>query len=508
MVDNGFNTKRIAKNTIVLYLRSIIIMMIALYTSRIVLKGLGVEDYGLYNVVGGVVSLFAFLRTSLAKSTQRFLNIEMGKPNGRVAEIFKVAMTLHICIAVIIFILAETVGLWFLNYYINIPQGREFAANIIYQSTIVSLLESVLVVPYTASIIANEDMRFFAVVSIIESVLKLVVAILITITSFDHLVVYGVLLSIVSIIDILLYIVYCRYKFEEAKFGLSFDRYLLRQITGYTSWNILGYSSVVAAKQGNNILLNIYHSVVANAAMGVANQVNSAFTTFTGNFQTAFNPQITKSYAAGDYSYLKTLVFASSKISFFLITIMSLPIIFNMESVLEIWLTEVPQYASVFCVLVLCDKILDVLSTPLNYLILSTSNIRNYQILSSCIYFSDPIIVLLFFIAGSDAYYALIVKIFIMILILFLRIHYSNKVIDSINIVSYSKQVLIPITLSLILTLVVGWIMFHFSTTLVMHLLSTIILFFCSVGCAYLIGLSADERLQVQNMVRKKLKNI
>lgn len=501
-------TNRLAKNTFILYIRSFVVMLIALYTSRVFLKALGVEDYGLYNVVGGVVTLFAFLRTSLSKSTQRFLNVAMASFDNRTRDVFKVSMTIHLGIAIIVILLAETLGLWFLNTHINIPEGRLFAANVIYQTSVISLLETIIVVPYTASIIAHEDMKFFALVSILDAILKLVIAFLLPYASWDRLIVYGILLTSVNIVNLFLFVGYCRKKFAEARFGMLFDKALLKEMTGYTSWTVVGYTSIVITTQGSNILMNMFHSVIANAAMGVANQVNHAFTTFTSSFQTAFNPQITKSFAVKDHDYLRFLTYTTSKFSYFLLLALSMPIMFNIEVVLDFWLDEVPMYSSIFCILILVDNMLNVLSTPFNYVVLSSNKIRNFQIVTSVIYLLNLVILYPLYLMGLPAVTALWTKIVLMIFVLFMRIYYTHKEVVSITYRSFISEVLLPILIVTSISVCLAMIVVRFfDRSLLDVLCSSLFIFLLCIATIYLLGFSKREKQHCTSMIIKKIRH-
>lgn len=499
------NTKRIARNTLILYLRSLIVMILWLYTSRVILKALGIEDYGISNVVGGVVGLFSFLRTSMTKSTQRFLNVEMAKDNGNLNDTFCTSLNIHIAIAFIALIVTETIGLYILNKYVQIPPDRELAANIIYQSTILSLLFTIISVPYNAEIIAHEEMGYFAVVSIVDAILKLSLALFISNSNYDRLIIYGVLSAGISLLNLIMYVVYCRINYIESKFRFFFNKKKTKQILGYTTWTVVGQAAILGTNQGNNILLNMFHGVVANAAMGVAQQVNSAITTLTSNFQTAFNPQITKSYAKKDYDYLKKLVFTTSKISFFLLTLVSLPIMFNIESILIIWLSDVPKYSDVFCILILCNSILNGLSAPLNFTVLSTGNIKHYQITTSLVFLSDLIILYPLFYLGFPAVTALIVKIVCMSIILFVRLYYTHKLIESIDLMSYISKVVFPLLSSTFFSVSLGLFLFSYADNLLKSILSTLFLIVFSSLCALFIGLSNYERTILYGFVRKTI---
>jgi len=506
MDNNTSNTKRIAKNTGVLYFRSIVVMLITLYTSRVILQALGVEDYGLYNVIGGVVALFSFLKTSMTKSTQRFLNVEMVNPEGRLKETFMVSMTIHVIISVIALVLLETVGLWFLNTYIQIPVGRELAANVVYQSTVVSLLLTILSVPYNAAVIAHEKMGFFAVISITDALLKLGICFLLLIGSYDRLIVYGWLMMGIHVLNLILQMIYCHYRVPEAQFKLMYDKRLFKEMLGYTTWTVVGQIAIVGTNQGNNILVNMFHSVTANAGMGVASQVNGAVVSLTSNFQTAFNPQITKSFAAKDYNYLKKLVYTTSKISYFMLLIVCLPIAFNIDTILSIWLTKVPPYSGIFCILVLCNSILNALSAPLNFSVLSSGQIKWFQIVTSIVYLSDLVIVYVLFCMGFPAPAALVVKVCIMMAILFVRLYFAHKEVPCISIGSFMKEVMLPIAIVSALCIAIGYLVFLFADTLLLQAIATVGLCACSVGAVLLIGMRRSEVQQVKNMISRRKK--
>lgn len=498
------DNKRIAKNTILLYIRSFIVMLVSLYTSRVILKALGVDDYGLFNVVGGVVGLFAFLRSSMTKSTQRFLNFEMAKPNGRLKETFSVSLTIHVVVAIIALILAETVGLWFLNKFIQIPEGREFAANMVYQATVLSFIFTIISVPYNASIIAHERMGYFAVVSIIDAFLKLAICYLIMIGENDRLVVYGWLMMGVNIVNFVLYAAYCLSRCPETSFRLLFDKQLTKEMLGYTSWTVVGQVAIIGTNQGGNILMNMFHSVTANAAMGVANQVNNAVVSLTSSFQTAFNPQITKSYASKDYDYLKFLVFSTSKMSFILLTIVSIPIAFNINQILDLWLEDVPPHTDSFVILILGNTILNAMSAPFNYTVLSSGKIKYFQLVTSIVYFSDLVFVYIFFSIGFPPETALIIKVIIMVAILFVRLLFAHREVPSINVLSYLREVVAPLLLVSSVVILLGVLLFSFVNNIAERILFTILLMICLITAMYFAGLNKQEQKMVLNFVKKK----
>lgn len=482
----------------------IVVMLIALYTSRVVLKALGVDDYGLYNVVGGVVSLFAFLRTSMEQATQRFLNFEMGKEDGNLNNVFCVSLTIHILIALVCLILTETVGLWFLNKYINIPPGREVAANVVYQCVVLSLFTTIVTVPFSASVISHEQMTFYAIVNIADAVLKLGIAMVVLNlkTDLDRLILYGVLMMLVSALNILLYFVFCRMRYKETRFRFLFDRALFKQIFGYTSWTIVGQAATLGTNQGNNILLNMFHTVTANAAMGVGNQVGSAVLSLSGSFQTAFNPQMTKSYAAKDYSYLRFLLVTVSKLSFVLMFVVSLPIIFNIDIVLDTWLDVVPLGAGAFSILWIVQSIINSLSTPLNFCINASGNIKRTQLTVSCAYLSDLIVLFALFKLGLPPITAMWVKVSVVTVVLFIRLYFACKCVPGLSFRIYIKKVLLPLMLNVALCVAFSVSVMTIADHFINKWIATSSIFFISLLTTFFVALHKEEREMLMKIVK------
>ena len=507
MPNSSSNTKRIAKNTIVLYIRMIVIMIITLYTSRVILKALGFEDYGLYNVVGGVVALMSFLRSSMSESTQRFLSYEMGKGNNdNLKDVFSICLTTHFLIALILLVLAETIGLWFLNTQINIPEGRETAANWVYQFSVISLCVSIVSVPFSADVIAHEEMGYFAFLSILDAVLKLGFSYAITMVSFDKLVFYGFLMMLVPIINIVLNWSYCHRRHYETHYRFFWDKKLFKRIFSFSGWTIWGQLAVVGSNQGTNILVNIFHSVTANAAMGVGQQVNHAITGLITNFQVAFKPQITKSYAAGDFKYLTTLTNYAAKISFYLFFIVSLPVLLNIDIVLELWLDKVPEHANVFCVIFIIASACNAMSAPLYMNVFATGNIRGYQIALSVVYILELLIVYAIFKLGFSVVTGVAMKAVLNFIVIFIRMAYAHKEVESFSGWNYMKKVFLPLMLSVMVTLGVAFPMFHYAQGKWQIIIATILVFVISVVSAYYIGLNKNERHSLMRMVTNFIK--
>ncbi len=380
MTNAAENNKRIAKNTLLLYFRMLFTMAVSLYTSRVVLNTLGVEDFGIYNVVGGIVVMFGFINNAMAAGTYRFLAFELGRKDyDRLKTVFSTSIIIHALISLFVVALAETVGLWFFYEKMIIPADRLDAAMWVYQFSIVSTVVLMMSVPYNASIIAHEKMSAFAYISVLEVVLKLAIVYLLTIGSLDKLKLYAVLTFLVQLFIRMVYGFYCNRHFDETKFRCIWDGKLFREMTSFATWSLLGNCAVVCYTHGLNLLLNMFFGPVVNAARGVAVQVQHAVTQFSSSFQMALNPQITKSYAAGDRDYLHNLIFRSSKFSFYLLLLLCLPVLFEAETMLRLWLKTVPDYTVLFLRLILCITIIDAVANPIMTSANATGRVREYQ---------------------------------------------------------------------------------------------------------------------------------
>ncbi|WP_321290633.1 oligosaccharide flippase family protein [uncultured Sunxiuqinia sp.] len=374
------NNKRIAKNTLLLYFRMFLTMGISLYTSRIVLNTLGIEDFGIYNVVGGIVMMFSFLNTSMASATQRFLSFELGRNDLKeLKRVFAMSLNIHATIAVVIFIVAETAGLWFLNNRMSIPLNRLLAANWVYQFSIFAFVVTIMSVPYNALIISHERMNIFAMVSIAEVTLKLIIVIVLQRLNADKLKLYAILVFFVALFIRLIYGIYCRRNLKGSKYYFFWDKQLYKRLISYAGWNLWGNAAAVTYSQGVNILLNLFFGPSINAARGIAFQVKNAVNGFVSNFQMALNPQIVKSYAEKDLLYMHQLIFQGARYSFFLLFILSLPVIIEADTILLLWLKIVPDYTVLFCRLILINALIDSISGPLMTAAQASGKIKVYQ---------------------------------------------------------------------------------------------------------------------------------
>lgn len=378
--------KRIAKNTLLLYIRTLFVMVISLFTSRVILNALGIEDYGIYNVIGGVVAMFSVISGALSSSISRFLTFELGKGySARLNEIFSTSLNIQLCLSLIILILGEIVGLWFLNYKINIPEGRLYAANWVLQCSLLTFIINLISIPYNAAIIAHEKMSAFAYISILEVALKLIIAYLCYVSPVDKLITYSILLVCVSIVIRITYGIYCNYNFEETRYKKIYDRTLIKEMTGFAGWSFFTNCAYIFNTQGVNILINLFFGVGMNAARGIAVQVETAIKKFVIDFTTAINPQITKNYAAGNMEVMYKLICRGSKFSYLLMFCLSLPFLFETPTILKLWLNIVPEHTTAFFRLSIIGTLIDLLGNTGYTACMATGKIKKYVLIVTSI---------------------------------------------------------------------------------------------------------------------------
>lgn len=387
-MDNlSSKNKRIAKNAMFLYIRMFFSMAVSLYTSRVVLSALGVLDYGIWNVVAGVIAMFSFLNSSMTGATSRFITYELGKGDRqRLQSVFSSALTIHLCIAVLILILGETFGLWFLQNKLVIPEKRMFAANIVYQFTILSTMASILQVPFNASIMAHEDMDVYAYVEIGNTVLRLGIVLLLMIIPFDKLITYGGLSIFVSILIISIYVVYCLRRYKGCCLALSADWKTLRPMLSFSGWDLYGNASVMARTQGVNMLLNMFFTATLNAASGIATQVQGAIMSFAGNVLQAFRPQVIRSYAEGNSQRMTNLICKASQYTTLLLLLFTIPLCVEIDYVLGLWLGNVPPYAAILCQYTLVFNVFANLSSCVISGIHATGKIKRPSVINGTLY--------------------------------------------------------------------------------------------------------------------------
>ena len=497
MNQTSERTKRIAKNSVYLYVRMFFTMLIALYTSRAVLKTLGVEDYGIYNVVGGLVSMFSLISTSLSSSTSRFLTFELGRgDNESLRRVFSTSLWVHIVLAAVVILLAETVGLWFLNTHMNISPSRMLAANVIYQASIVSFALGLFSVPYSATISSHERMDIFAGIGMLESVLKLMAVLFLVYVPFmyDKLIMYSILLMSIGIMMQSIYFIYCHRHFPECRLQHSFDRQRWKEISSFAGWNFIGCTAGLMKGQGVNILINLFFGTAVNAARGISETINIHVNSFAGNFMSAVYPQITKSYAAGDYSYTYSLVERGSRFSYYAILIVALPIILETDFILHLWLGSYPEHTVNFARLVLVTLLIDTLSNTLINLQSATGRIRNYQIAVGGMLLMNFPFSYICLKAGLEPEYTYVVAIFFSICCLSLRLYFLKRM-TSFSPASFIRNVCCNVIIVTSIALIIPVLIhYYMSSGLLRFVISTIISILSTIITIYVVGCSNSEK--------------
>ena len=497
--------KRIAKNTLMLYFRQILIMFVGLYTVRVVLNTLGVEDYGIYNVVGGIVVLFSFLSSALTQATQRFLSIELGKNDLlQFHRVFCVSFLVYLFLALLTLLLAETIGLWFLNTYMNIAENRMYATNWVYQISILTYISGLLRTPYDASILAHEKMSFYAYMSLLEVSLSLLVVFILMIGNFDKLILYSILLFFVSVIIFWIYKWFCASKYEECRYHFCWDSDLFRQLVSFSGWSMFGSMSVIATNQGVNVLLNLFHGVATNAAMGITNQVSNAVNRFVNNFQIAFNPRIVKSYAEKDHVYLESLMFRSAKLSFFLLLVLSVPILIKTETILALWLHSIPEHVITFIHFSLLALLIDSLSGPLWMVVQATGKIQKYQLIISSIFWMNFFFSLLFLQWGFSPVVVFQIRCIISLILLFTRLYLLVGMMQFKS-GKFVTDVLMRCLLVAMIATLPSYLCSLWFNDFLGLLFSCFIAFSITSTAIYGIGLQKNERTTLNRLIKKKV---
>lgn len=509
--DSNTDNKRIAKNTLILYFRAFVMMAIGLFTSRVLLQTLGITDAGINNAVGGIVALFGFVKSSLGNASSRFITYAIGKGDQElVNKTFANIKYIYYGLAAIVLVLGETVGLWFLYTYMNIPDERFHAALWVYHYSILSSMLGLICVPYHAAVIAHERMSAFAFMSLFDVTYKLLILYILRAIPYDRLIVYSTFFFLAGIINRIIYAVYCRRHFEESRTKLRFDKKQFKEIFTFSSWVIGGNLAWIANTHGLNLMLNIFGGPVVNAARGVALQVQGVVTQFVTNFQTALNPQITKTYARGELNRMHNLITWSSKFSYFLLFVLSLPFLFVTYFVLDLWLVEVPTYTESFLRLVFISVLLKTFSNPIWIAVQATGNLKKYQLYDNILQFLvlPTCYVFLKFCCVEPFIVYLVIIFYDMILIpvrisiVFPMINYSKRI--------YLKDVMFPIVKVTIVAAFLSFLLyFSIQKTFVGNVSLFISIFLTGLLVVWFVGLKAGERHLVWSKVvsfKNKLK--
>ena len=511
MSQSSDNNKRIAKNTLLLYFRMLFMMVVSLYTSRVILNALGVEDFGIYNVVGGVVAMFSVISGSLSAAISRFITYELGKGDqSKLNKIFSASVTIQLLLSLIIMVLIESVGVWFLNAKMTIPVERMMAANWVLQFSIITFVINLISVPYNAAIIAHEKMSAFAYISILEAVGKLAIAFLIMWSPIDKLIYYAILMCAVAVIVRLTYGHYCKKHFAECTYHFHWDKDILKQMFGFAGWNFIGAASAVLRDQGGNVMINLFYGPAVNAARGIAIQVNNAVSGFVSNFMTALNPQITKSYASGDREYMMKLIYQGARLSFYMLLLLSLPILVNTHYILVIWLKLVPEHAVLFVRLILVFAMCESISNPLITAMLATGKIRNYQLVVGGLQMMNLPISYICLRLGCIPESVLIVAIIISQCCLAARLYMLRGMIG-LSSIMYMKKVYLNIIMVTVISVIIPGLLAHqMSESFFSFVILSLVAMACTVAVEFYIGCSQNERAfvirKVKNMLRKMRK--
>lgn len=501
------NNKRIAKNTLFLYFRTLIILVISLYTSRVILSVLGVEDYGTYNVVGGVVAMFSAVSGALSSAISRFITFELGKGDkAKLKRVFSMSVNIQILISLLVIIVGEIAGVWFLNYKMNIPPERLVAANWVLQCSLLTFCINLVSVPYNACIIAHEKMKAFAYVSILEAFLKLSVCYMIMVSPWDKLASYAVLLLCVAISIRMTYSIYCHRHFEESRYHYVSDKQLMKEMTGFAGWNFYTNGAYIFNTQGINLLINIYFGVTLNAARGIANQVDHAVMQLVNSFTTAINPQITKNYASGNMESMYLLVCRGARFSYFLLFIFALPVFVETEYILSVWLKLVPPHAVNFVRLAMVASLVHILGKSGYTASMATGNIRRYVLWVAsvgCLAFPFTWIA---FAVGAPSESAYWVFIIVYVFVEAVRLWIMKDLLD-FPILMFMNDVLIKISIvtvsAVFIPIIIVWQM---EPSLIRCVFSIPLSVLSAVLCIWLFGLTSGEKELITKFIKNKVK--
>ena len=507
MPDNKDENKRIAKNTLFLYIRMLFVLAVNLYTSRVLLRNLGVMDYGVYNVVAGFITMFAFLNTSLANSIQRYLNYKIGEGDREgLKDVYNASLVIQFTIALVLLILVEGIGLWYMDTYMNVPPERIKAALFIFQSTLISLIIILIQIPYVALIMAYEKMDWYAFVGVVDVILKLIIALVLPYFEIDNLILYGGLLVVVSFIDFLLYYIYVKKKVYPYKFKYNIDGKLFKSMMSFSGWNILSSFSLVMKSQGINLLLNVFYGPIVNAARGIAVQIMNALYGFSGNISLAFRPQLVQSYATKDYNRVDKIFYRESKVTFILMLVLVTPVTIDIKYILDLWLGKgaAPNFTIPFVVLVLTDMLIGIFHMPMTQLVHATGKMRSFNIATSIIAFMSLPVSYFFLKLG----YGPISVFWVCLAITMLTVIISLLIVHSIypfSFMNYLKSVIRPGLLLMLLIPIAPLVVYFSMAESFFRLL--LICFTDVLGAlmlAYYLALEENERKYILKFVKEK----
>lgn len=508
--DNTSANKRIARNSVYMSIRMVIVLFLSLYTTRAVLKLLGVEDYGVYNVVCGFVAMFGFLNTSMSNGIQRFFNYEFGKNGSSGAnKVFCTAVIIQFILALIIIILVEGFGTWYLYHKMVIPSDRMHAATWVFHFSIISFVFLILQAPFSAAVMAHERLDFYAIVNVLDAVLKLLIVLAIPYAHSDNLIVYGVALAIVSVLNFVLYYTYCKRHFEEIKFRFLFDKTLFNSMLGFSGWNIFGSFSGVMKEQGINLVMNLFFGPVVNAARGVAGQVNGGLQGFVANLTIPVRPQVIQSYAQGNLKRTLSLTYSISKLSCGFLYLMALPISYEIDYILSIWLGDnIPSHANTFVIIVFFTSFLNNLNAAISGVVHATGRMRKYQLCTSLTAILSVPLAYLVLKVGFAPEWALLMVSFTMIIAQTVALLVLRTLID-FSISEYCRNVIFPLCIIILSTIWIPYIVTILMDEGILRLLVNLIVSSSAVCLAfYFLGLKGNEKEMVKAIIERVIHRI
>lgn len=483
----------------------LLLLVVSLYTSRVILKVLGIDDYGIYNLIAGFVTFLTFITNSLVSAMQRYFNVALGKNDlQNYRDVFSMSINILALFSCLILILGETVGLWFVMNHLNIPLDRYNASLWVYQFSLLTFVANTLRTPFHASIIAHERMSFYAYISLVEVFLRLGMVFLLMILPGDNLIMYSIIYLFVIVLVNAIYMIYCSKNFHECSYKFKRDKSLFKDLVNFSGWTLMGQASVVVKNQGEAIFINRFFSVAANAAMGVATQVASALEMFVSNFQTAFNPQLIQSYASKDFDNHKKLLFRASKFSYYLLLIMLIPIVTNIDFILDLWLAEVPEYTNYFITFILISYLFNAISTPFVTSLFATGAIKYYHISLCVTFFVGLIMVYLALFFGAKPYSVSVVAIFIQLVMLVFRLYFTHKHVG-FSYKQFATDVLIPIMMVTTLSIIPLFLLKDWPINIWQMILTMMIEVVCIGLLILLVGMSRRERSYIINVVKQKI---
>ena len=497
------SNRRIAKNSVYMSIRMIIVLIISLYTTRVVLNVLGVDDYGVYNVVAGFVSMFAFLNNALSSSTQRFYNFELGRNGVEGARVvYCASLVIHLLLAIVVVIISEAIGIWYINHKMVLPDGRLRAAETVFHFSVLSLFISIITTPFTAAVIAHEKMDFYAIVGVLEACIKLAVALALPFILGDKLIWYGALFVLIAVQSFLLSFIFCKLNFVEMKRGGKVPRSLYNDMLSFSGWSVLGSLAYVLREQGVDLLLNSFFGTIVNAARGVANQVNGALQGFINSLSISTRPQVIQSYAQGNLSRTWSLTFTISKVTCLFFFMMSLPICLEVDCILRLWLGQViPSHTELFIILMLFSNTFGVLVSPVSTVMHATGKMRYYQTLSSASNLLTLPLAYVFLLMNDVPEYAYIALFITMSTNLLAGLISTHKY-AGLKYQDYFRFVLLPCLTVIIISIPIAFIPHLFLHSGFLRLIVEIFLSVIIVsGISYLFALNETEKQLVMDFV-------